>query len=111
MYAIFYLCMLNKSYVKGAIISAFTAKKHKPKNVELVCMCDAKLFRYKKLLLSVFDKVVKIKLLKVVTDHPNEKYNWIKYSINKHQIYNYTNYEKILFLDTDILIFFHNLYN
>lgn len=111
MYAIFYLCMLNKSYVKGAIISAFVAKKYKPTNVELVCMCDNKLFRYKKYLLTVFDKVVKIKLLKVASEHHNEKYNWIKYSINKHQIYNYTNYEKILFLDTDILIFSKKFFN
>lgn len=117
MYAIFYLCVLDKSYVKGVMISAFSAKKYKPKNVELVCMCDAKLFKYKKLLMLVFDRVIKIKLSKVNSYHPKEKYHWIGYSLNKHQIYNGlpTNfgkqYEKILFLDADILVFSKKFFN
>ncbi len=82
------ICMLifgDELYVVGACLNAFVNRKFIDKlklNIELVAMVDDKIYKYKEEL---------------------EKYSkWMKYSINKWQFLKLTDYDKILFLDTDI---------
>ena len=107
-YAIVSLCMLNDIYVIGACISAYTHKKFK-KDIDLVIMCDDIIYnKYKTTLERYYDKVVKIDLIKFDISRnyklPYDKYSpWIGYSTNKWQCLNFIEYDKILFLDVDIL--------
>jgi hypothetical protein len=122
-YAITMLCMIKDHYVVGACINAFVNKSimfyNNIQNIDLIIMCDDYIFnKYENLLLKYFDKVVKINLLKYesksnqqITKSWNKKYNWISYSINKWQCLNFIEYDKILFLDIDILPMVSKFYN
>ncbi len=70
-------------------------------------MVDEHIFKYKKELKKYFDEVVLINMLEVKLNpkyYIIEKYSkWMKYSINKWQILNLTGYDKVLFIDVDIL--------
>jgi len=120
------LCMLNDSYAVGACMCAFMHKsfiKTNNLNIELVVMCDAYIYdKYKRMLKFYFDKVHKIELLEYkvkrrrqVSDTYNRKYSgWLSYSINKWQCLKYAEYNKVLFMDVDILpmnIKFYDIFN
>ncbi len=115
------ICMLifgNDLYVVGACLSAFVHKKFIEKNnldISLVVMVDNSIIKYKKELEKYFDKVVLIEMLEVNLNkqyYVLEKYSkWMKYSINKWQILKLTDYEKILFIDIDILPITDNFYD
>ena len=123
--AIFVLCMLKDSYAVGACMCAYVHKsiiKINNLNIDLVVMCDTYIYnKYNRMLKFYFDKVFKIDLLHytVLSDkEPSElnkkKYSWIGYSINKWQCLKYIEYQKILFLDVDILpmsLKFYDIYN
>ncbi len=100
----------NNLYISGACLSAYTHRQFINKNnldIELVIMVDENVYKYKKELEKYFDRVIKIDLFEVKLNNKYyviEKYSkWMKYSINKWQILNIKGYEKILFLDIDIL--------
>lgn len=123
-YAIVFLCMLKDHYVIGACIAAYTHRcfinRLNNKNISLVIMCDDYIYgKYKDLLKIYFDKVKKIKLDKYTIDndwkYAKEKYeSWVAYATNKWQCLKYIKYDKILFLDIDILpakLEFYNIFN
>jgi hypothetical protein len=120
--AIFMLCMLKDHYVLGACIAAFTHKQFINKlnlNVKLVIMCDDYIYnKYKNLLTIYFDRVIKIDLVYHNLDsnykklyHIKEKYTWINSSLSKWNCMQFEEYNKILFLDIDILPIKEKFYN
>lgn len=110
--AIFMLCILKDHYVLGACIISylhrlFINKLHK--TIDLVIMCDKYIYdKYNKLLSQYFDRVI---LLKMRYFEPSSQYDyiknkyssWIGYSLNKWQLLQHEEYNKILFLDIDIM--------
>lgn len=111
-YAIVMFCILKDHYVLGACIAAYLHKlfiKKTNKDIDLVIMCDDYIYKkYKSILSNYFDRVIQIKLrhfeLSEKYEFAKHKYSsWIGYSMNKWQCLNLTEYEKILFLDIDIL--------
>ncbi len=107
------ICMLifgDELYVVGACLNAFVNRKFIDKlklNIELVAMVDDKIYKYKEELEKYFDKIELINMIEIKLNDKyffQEKYSkWMKYSINKWQFLKLTDYDKILFLDTDIL--------
>jgi len=109
-YAIVSLCMLNEHYIIGACISAFVHKFFtKSKKIDLVIMCDENIYsKYYDVLSKYYDKIKKIELdyYPIYEDfkYPKEKYvSWVSYSTNKWKCLDYDEYDKILFLDVDML--------
>lgn len=124
-YAITMLCMLKDHYVLGACISSFAHKQliktsiHK-NNIDLIIMCDKYIYKkYGRLLSHYFDKVILINLhhfdwastYRHLTENIAKKYSWLNYSINKWQCLKYDEYEKLLFIDIDILPIKKEFYN
>ena len=117
------ICFLKDHYVLGACISAYTHKQYINKlnlNVHVVIMCDKYIYdKYNKLLSKYFDRVIKIKLrsfkLSESYNFVKHKYNsWIRYSLSKWTFLKYEEYNKILFIDIDILpnnIHFYDLFH
>ncbi len=100
----------NELYIPGACASAFTHRKFIEKNkfdIKLIVMVDKKIFTYKKELEKYFDEVILIEMFEVKLNpeyYIIEKYSkWMKYSINKWHVLKMVKYEKILFIDIDIL--------
>lgn len=121
-YAIFMLCMLKDHYALGACITAYNHRyyiKKQSLNIKLVIMCDDYIFnKYESMLKKFFDKVINIKLKKYKISNKykynKEKYTWLSYSLNKWECLKYDKYNKILFLDIDILVnnsSFYNIFN
>lgn len=110
-YAIFMICFFKDHYVLGACIAAFTHKQYLKKlnlNIELVIMCDDYIYnKYNQTLNKYFDKVTNIKLrsfdLSEDYKFAKDKYTWINVSLSKWECLKYDEYDKILFIDIDIL--------
>jgi len=125
--AICMLCMLKNHYVVGACIAAFAHKSliySHNLDIDVIVMCDEYIYdKYKHTLKFYFDKVIKINLIKVNTEtdknlfdekskeYYNNKYSWLNYSLNKWQCLKYVKYEKILFIDVDIIPVSEKLYD
>jgi hypothetical protein len=121
--AIFMFCILKDHYVLGACITAFVHKSfinNLKLDIELVIMCDDYIYeKYEDTLNKYFDRVINVKLRYFESSHkyqyPKEKYSsWIGYSLNKWQILKYVEYNKILFLDIDIMVCdkkFYDIFN
>ena len=121
--AIVMLCMLKEHYMIGACINAFINKALMKTNnihdIKLVIMCDDYIYNnYYNILINYFDEVIKINLrndkiieFKKRKLSTNTKYNWLNYSLNKWECLKYVQYDKILFLDIDILPVHKNFYN
>lgn len=110
--AIVMLLMLNDAYLNGAIVSSIAHRKlMELSNIkyDLVIMCDKKIYDvYNTVLNKYFDKVYLIDLIHYEIDTKKykfaEKYSkWIGYSINKLHCMKLVEYEKVLFVDIDIL--------
>ena len=113
--AIVMMCILNDKYITGAIINVLhqRAMLGKSSTVEFVIMVDSFINKnYNKLLSQYFDKVYLIDLyhiangnfFKTVHKGYEKKYGiWMGYSTNKWQCLNLIEYDKVLFLDIDIL--------
>jgi hypothetical protein len=108
--AIVMLIFGKEHYMIGACIAAKVHReylKNKEEKIDLIAMVDDKLYIYKKELLKFFDKVKKINLLEIkhnINGKLIDKYkDWMKYAINKWKILKYIKYNKILFLDIDLL--------
>ncbi len=118
--AIFMLCFLKDHYVLGACISAFTHKQFIRKlnlEIKLVILCDGYIYKkYHNLLQVYFDRVIEIKLRKFSLNKDykfsKKKYNeWMSYSLTKWECLKYEEYDKILFIDIDILPLKDKFYN
>lgn len=122
--AIIMLCMMKEHYVIGACINAFVSKSlmfsKNINNIKMVVMCDDFIYeKHKDLLVEYFDEVIKIDLMehKIIDiderkhDSWSKKYSWIMYSLNKWQILKFEKYNKVLFLDIDILPISYKFFN
>ena len=121
--AIFMLCILNESYVLGSCISGYMHNNYKKKynlDFDIVLMVDEFIYNnYFNILKNYFDKVLKIKLIEFDIsnkyEYAKKKYSsWINYSLNKWKCLKYDEYDKILFIDVDILPYnlkFYDLFN
>ncbi len=115
------ICMLifgNELYIPGACLSAWVHRKFISENrlsIRLVVMVDNFIFKYRDELEKYFDEVVLIDMMEVKLNpeyYIIEKYSkWMKYTINKWQILNLTDYDKVLFIDVDILPIKSSFYN
>ena len=119
-YAIVFLCMLKEHYVVGACITAYIHKcfiKQLSMNIKLIIMCDDNIYdKYNHLLKLYFDSVVRLKLEYFPISHKynfaKEKYiSWVSYATNKWQCLKYDAFDKILFLDIDMLPANPDFYN
>lgn len=120
MNAIAFLCMLKEHYVVGLCIAAYTHKcfiKKYDLNIKLVVMCDRNIYeKYHSVLKLYFDVIKKIKLIEYPLSNKfvfaKEKYgSWVSFCTNKWKMLKYTEYNKILFLDIDILPASHKFYD
>ena len=121
--AIFMLCFNNPTYVIGSCISSTIHKLYINKfklNIKLVIMCDDVIYNeYKDILNYYFDRVILISLIKFDINnnwaYVTDKYSsWIQYSCSKWECLKYEEYNKILFVDVDILpnsLKFYELFN
>jgi len=119
-YAIVTLCMLKPHYVVAACISAYIHKyliKQINKDIKLVMMCDDIIYDgYKDILSKYYDDIRKISLRSFPISkryvYPENKYSsWIAYSLNKWKCLQMTEYDKVLFMDVDMLVVNKNFYN
>ena len=73
----------------------------------MVIMCDNYIYKkYNSTLKLYFDRVINIKLNTFNfknTYNPSKKYNWVKHSLTKWESLKFIEYNKILFLDIDML--------
>jgi len=114
-HAIVMLCILNDKYILGAIVNVLHQKKMlgTDNKIEFVIMVDSFINKnYRKLLEKYFDRIHLIELyhisngnfFKTVHKGYEKKYgSWLGYSTNKWQCLNLTEYDKVLFLDIDII--------
>lgn len=120
-YAICMLIFKNPLYIVGACLSAWTHRQFITKynlNIKLIVMVDKNIYHYKDELEKYFDFV---ELIEIIEMKLNPEYkiiykysDWMKFSISKWEILKFDDYEKILFLDTDILpiiIKFYDIFN
>jgi hypothetical protein len=109
--AVLMLCMLKDHYVLAACIASFYHRKFIAKtkrNIELVVMCDDYIYsNYKNTLEGYFDRIVKIDLkdygISKKYIYADFKYTWMRYSLDKWECMQYDEYDKLLFMDVDIL--------
>ena len=111
-YAITFLCMLKHHYVVGAIIAAYIHKcfiTKLDKKIDLIIMCDSSIYdNYGDTLKLFFDQVKLISLDEFSLDSKyqfaKEKYqSWVSFATNKWKCLKFDNYDKVLFMDIDIL--------
>jgi hypothetical protein len=100
----------NSLYLVGACLSAWTHRKFINKlnlDIKLIVMVDETIYKYKDELDKYFDHVELIDLREMKLNSEYKviyKYSeWMKYSISKWEILKLDTYNKILFLDIDIL--------
>lgn len=103
------LVMLNEEYAKGAVVVAQSLRNHGTK-YPLICMIDNRLSHETiDFLNRYFDKVIVVPTLHTKTipmrSHKQRMIysSWINYSFTKGNVYNLTDYDKVIFLDADML--------
>jgi hypothetical protein len=115
------ICMIifnNPLYLIGACLSAWVHRKFIKEigiEVKLVAMINEPIIKYKEELEKYFDHIEIIELIEIKL-HPDyfviDKYSeWMKYSISKWKIFNLEQFNKILFIDIDILPINKDFYN
>ena len=108
-YAITTLLFGDKKYITGSIINAYLHKKFIKKynlKIDLTLMLDENLVEYKDELEKYYDRVYVIKIFETKISEKTDlrRYTKImKYLPNKAQMFNLTEYEKVLFTDVDFL--------
>jgi len=118
-YGIFMLCMIKDHYVFGACITAYVHRQlinKTNKNIDLNIMCDDYIYKkYNKTLSKYFDKVINLTLIHYDLlnsyNFSKSKYTWMGYSLSKWECLKYEEYNKVLFLDIDILPINVNFYD
>ena len=108
--AICNLIFTNPAYLVGGCLSAFVHKKYTKKlglKVDIIVMVDKIIYEFKDELLKFYDEVILIELIELnISPEYNilQRYsNWIKYSVTKWEILNLTKWDKVLFIDIDML--------
>lgn len=115
------ICMIifnNPLYLVGACLSAWVHRKFIKEignGVKLVVMINEPIVKYKEELEKYFDHVEIIELRQIKL-HPdyfviNKYLEWMKYSITKWEFFNLEQFDKILFIDIDILPVSKDFYN
>lgn len=103
------LLMCNPSYVYGSLTLAYSLRLTNTKH-DIICMVTDDLYNiYKDVLQTVYDKVISIKYLsytgRLISQKQYDIYgDWYKYSYTKWVCLNLTEYAKICFLDSDLII-------
>lgn len=117
-YCISMIIFTNPLYLVGACLSAWVHRQFITKynlNIELMVMVDETIYKYKNELENYFDKIELIKLEQIKLNPQYKvihKYSrWMKYSISKWNIFKFDFYDKILFIDIDILPITKDFYN
>lgn len=118
MNAIFMLIFGDPMYVKGGCISAKIHKNYIKQlnlNIEVNVMVDNIIYNnYRDDLLTSYDNIFKLDMIKInVNDKmKNDRYlSCMPYLVNKFQVFNYEQYDKILFLDVDIIVTTQEFYD
>jgi len=116
--AIGMIIFTNPLYLVGACLTAWVHRKFIIQynlNIDLIVMVDEPIYKYKDELEKYFNKVVLINLIEMKLSpkyYVIHKYSqWMKYSVSKWEILNFDEYDKILFLDIDILPLESNFYD
>ena len=118
------VCMIifnNPLYLVGACLSAWVHRKFINEinvDIKLIVMINEPIIKYKEELEKYFDHIEIIELREIKL-HPDyyviNKYSeWMKYSISKWEILKLDKFDKILFIDIDILPIkkdFYNIFN
>ena len=109
-YAICMIIFKNPLYIVGACLSAWVHRQFIDKynlDIKLIVMVDNNIYHYKDELEKYFDF---IKLIPIIEMKLNPKYkiiykysDWMKFSVSKWNVLKFDEFDKILFLDTDIL--------
>ena len=109
-YAFVTLLMHNPQYIYGILVMGYSLKLTKTK-YDLVCMVTNDLYdKYKKYIEIVYDKIIKISYLeykknKLHSVKQKEIYSeWYNISYTKWQCLQLIDYDKICFLDSDLII-------
>lgn len=117
-YAIAMIIFKNPLYVVGSCLSAWVHRKFINKynlDIKLIVMVDDVIYKYKDELEKYYDYVELIDMieLKLSTKYKviNKYSEWMKFSVSKWNIFKFDDFDKILFLDTDILPINSNFYD
>jgi alpha-N-acetylglucosamine transferase len=110
-YAYVTLVMKGNTYCIGAITMAYSLRMRGCK-YDIICMVTKDVDDDgRKLLLTVFTHIIEVPYIEFLTYKQEEKKEslsrlntWIDVSYTKFHIFNMTNYEKIMFLDADMII-------
>jgi hypothetical protein len=109
--AIINLAMFDDSYILGACCSAYNTRKYLKSNIDLVIMVDNNFYhRFYPLLSKYYDYIHNLGDLwyypiSIKQTYVQEKYSkWVSYSPNKWRCLELTQYDKILFMDIDMLV-------
>lgn len=124
-YAIFLLCYQSDYYLMGLICSLYAHKKllekrqenedGMAKDIDIVVMCDSYIYNFKEYIEVYCDRLINLELDKLEGhsgNYKNEKYRqpWMNYIINKWKALYFQEYQKILFIDIDILVLSSSYY-
>lgn len=120
-YAICMLIFKNPLYIVGACLSAWTHRKFINKynlNIKIIAMVDSNIYQYKPELEKYFDFIELIEIIEMKLSPEYKiiyKYSdWMKFSVSKWNVLKFDSYNKILFLDIDILpvdVKFYSIFN
>lgn len=108
-YAYVWLVMLGDRYVPGAIVSAFSCKKHSNIKCDYVCLITHDVSEQAiNELKKVFNRIIKIDYIEIEskmmrTDKQQKMYPWINKSYTKWNVIKLDEYNKVLFIDADTL--------
>jgi len=108
-YAMCTLVMLGDFYAVGALVMGYSFKKYN-KNIETIIMITRDVSdKFKKKLKEIYDRVILINYTfcstTMNTKRIADRYvGWINYSFTKWKCLLFEEYDKILFIDADLLI-------
>ena len=109
--AIVNLAMADESYIMAACMSAHNTRKYLDKSIHLVIMVDNNFYhRFYDLLSKYYDYIHNLGELwyypiSIKQTYIQAKYSsWVSYSPNKWRCLELTQYDRILFMDIDMLI-------
>lgn len=109
-YAFVTLVMCGDEYVKGALILAWSLRQQKTQHELIVMVTPDVSVHAMRLLRKLYDRVMKVQYIKtrVKSALRGKRYRqedtWIQYSLTKARMLNLTEYDKIVWLDTDSLV-------
>jgi len=119
-YAIFALIFGGDSYVPGILLLGSSIRKVMPqeyeKYIDLCCMVTKDVSKEAKdIILKVYDRVIEVEYLQIppnLIKHKSEDTKKIyAKTFTKLRIFEFTEYEKILFLDADMLVIKEDIFS